>query len=253
MAAGFSQTPSTTTESEGLNHWLVILNNSLADSELHRLLKMQQLRIKGQSSPQKYNYQVLIFLCIYTVSSGTLPHTCLYPQSSIAFMILPTSSILTSWPPTDQSKILPQLSSNIEKFSKLHHRCYILVSSPLIGSHEQAAIGLLQENFLTANVQFLPMHNSNECVTCMQNVAKLTCKPLSTLVQKRMADLESQLESEDSIMSILRGCGLKERECVMVLDGCGGLSGLAQATEGELMDLNLDQGTIRSIMNLIHY
>lgn len=177
----------------------------------------------------------------------------MYPQSSIAFMILPTSSILTSWPPTDQSKILPQLAGNIEKFSKLHHRCYILVSSPLIGSHEQAAIGLLQDSFLTANVQFLPMHNSKECVTCMQNVAKLTCKPLSTLVQKRMADLESQLESEDSVISILRECGLKERECVMVMDGCGGLSGLAQATEGELMDLDLDHGTIRSIMNLIHY
>ena len=31
------------------NSWLVILNNSLVDSELHRLLKMQQLRIKGIS------------------------------------------------------------------------------------------------------------------------------------------------------------------------------------------------------------
>ena len=29
------------------NPWLVILNISLAESELHRLLKMQQVRIKG--------------------------------------------------------------------------------------------------------------------------------------------------------------------------------------------------------------
>lgn len=40
-----SQGAESTSTTEG--SWLVILNNTLADSELHRLLKMQQLRIKG--------------------------------------------------------------------------------------------------------------------------------------------------------------------------------------------------------------
>lgn len=188
----------------------------------------------------------------FTVSSGTLPHTCLYPQSSVAFMILPTSSILTTWPPTEQSKLLPQLALNLDKFSKLHHRRYILVTSPLIGAHEQAVISLLQDRFLMTNMQFLPMHNSKECVSCMQNIAKLTCKPLSALVLSRMADLESQLVSEEGVMGILGGCGLSPRECVMLMDGCGGLSGLAQASKEELVDLNLDRATIKYIMDLIH-
>lgn len=86
----------------------------------------------------------------------------------------------------------------------------------------------------------------------MQNIARLASKPLSTIVQKRMAALESQLESEESVLSILKEVGFTERESLMVMDGCGGLSGLAQTTEEELMDLNLDQGTIKRIMNLLH-
>lgn len=115
-----------------------------------------------------------------------------------------------------------------------------------------AAISLLQDRFLTDQIQFLPMHNSKECVKCMQNIAKLSSKPVSVLVQGRMADLGSQLESEDGIMPILKELGLDEREQVMVMDGCGGLCGLAQASEKELMDLNLDPGTIRSVMELLH-
>jgi hypothetical protein len=38
----------------------------------------------------------------------------------------------------------------------------------------------------------------------------------------------------------------------MLMDGCGGLSGLAQASEEELVDLNLDRAMIRRIMELIH-
>lgn len=103
-----------------------------------------------------------------------------------------------------------------------------------------------------SNMQFLPMHNCKECFDCMQNIAKLTCKPLSALVQSRMADLESQLVSEEGVMAILSGCGLNPRECVMLMDGCGGLSGLAQASEEELVDLNLDRAAIKNIMELIH-
>lgn len=103
-----------------------------------------------------------------------------------------------------------------------------------------------------ANMQFLPMHNSKECVDCMMNIAKLTCKPLSSLIQSRMDDLESQLVSEEGAMAVLRGCGLSQRECVMLMDGCGGLSGLAQASESELVDLNLDRASIKSIMALFH-
>lgn len=186
------------------------------------------------------------------VSKVTLPHTCLYPQSSVAFMILPTAAILTSWPPTNQSKIHPKLAENLAKFSQLHHKRYVFVTSPLIGFHEQAAISFLQDEYLMTDMQFLPMHSSKECVEGMQNITKLCSKQLSALVRKRMESLETQLVSEEAVMSILKEFGLAERECVMVMDGCGGLAGLARVSEEELMDLNLEHGTIKRIMDLLH-
>ena len=76
--------------------------------------------------------------------------------------------------------------------------------------------------------------------------------PLSNLVQQRMMELEREVYSEDIILEILKGLGFSERECVMVLDGCGGLSGMAQASVEDLMDLNLDSRTVERVMNLLH-
>lgn len=111
---------------------------------------------------------------------------------------------------------------------------------------------MLQDRFLTSGVQFLPMHNANECVMSMQNIAKLTCKNMSTVVRKRMEDIETRLESEETILSTLKEFGFSERECLMVMDGCGGISGLAMATASDLVDLNLDASRVRTIMDLLH-
>lgn len=96
------------------------------------------------------------------------------------------------------------------------------------------------------------MHNSRECMSCMLNIAKVTCRPLSDLIRKRMAALEAQLVSEESILFVLREFGLSEQESFMVLDGCGGLAGLARASAEELRDLNLTQETVKSVMCLLH-
>ena len=167
-------------------------------------------------------------------------------------MILPTSNILTSWPPTEQSKIAPEVTQNLEKFSKLHHKCYVLVTAPLIGRYEQATHGLLQDHFLTGNIHFLLLHNSKECADSMLSIVKIASKSLSCLIKKRMADLEMQLESEENVIAILKGFGFTERECVMILDGCGGLSGLAQASVADLMDLNFDSVTANRIISFLH-
>ena len=167
-------------------------------------------------------------------------------------MILPTSSLLTRWPPTNQSRLCPQVSENLDRFSKLHHRRYVLVTAPLMGSHELAAFTLLQEKFLTDDMQFLPMHNSQECVSSMTTIARAMHKPVSALINSRMSTLlESQLVSEETVMSILSGCGLTPSECMMLMDGCGGLSGVAQASEQELVDLNLNRKTVKKIMDLM--
>ncbi len=101
-------------------------------------------------------------------------------------------------------------------------------------------------------MHFLPMHNSKECMEGMQNVAKLCSKQFSALIRRRMESLETQLVSEEVVISVLKELGLRERECVMVMDGCGGLAGLARVSKGELMDLNLEQGTIKGVLDMLH-
>lgn len=67
-----------------------------------------------------------------------------------------------------------------------------------------------------------------------------------------MADLETEVASENSILVVLKGLGLSESECVMVLDGCGGLSGMARASVEDFLDLNLDSKTVERVMHLLH-
>ena len=113
-------------------------------------------------------------------------------------------------------------------------------------------VSLLQETFLKEDLQFIPLHNSNECLSCMLNITKVTCKPLSEVISQRMAMLKKELESEDSILGILGRLGLSESESMMVLDGCGGLSGLARATYEDVVDLNIDSRTLEKVMSLLH-
>ncbi len=167
-------------------------------------------------------------------------------------MILPVSNVLSSWPPTNRSEIHSQVSQNIERFSELHHQCYILLTAPLFGRHEQAVVSHLQDVFLDRDLQFVPQHNAKECMTCMQNITKVTCKPICEVIEQRMVALKKEIESEGSVLEILKRLGLTESESMMVLDGCGGLSGMAKTSYEDLMDLNLPTITVGKIMRLFH-
>jgi len=167
-------------------------------------------------------------------------------------MILPTANVLTSWPPTDKSEIHTQVAHNLDKLAELHHSCYVLVTSPLFGSHEQAAVSLLQEAFLGKELQFIPLHSSKECLQCMLNITRVTSAPVSKVIQQRVAALKEEMKSEESILGILRRVGLSESEGVMVLDGCGGISAIARASYEDLVDLNLSPSTVVKLMKLLH-
>lgn len=111
---------------------------------------------------------------------------------------------------------------------------------------------LLQDAFLGESLQFAPSHNSNECLTYMLNISKVTCKPLSEVIGHRMMALKAEMESEVNILGVLGRLGLSESESMMVCDGCGGLSGVARASFEDLMDLNLPRVTMDKLMRLLH-
>ena len=167
-------------------------------------------------------------------------------------MILPTANVLTSWPPTDKSEIHSQVSQNLDKLAELHHSCYVLVTSPLFGNHEQAAVSLLQDTFLGKGLQFIPLHSSKECLQCMLNITKVTSMPVSSVIRQRVAMLKEEMKSEESILGILQRMGLSESDGVMVLDGCGGISAVARASYGDLIDLNLSSATVAKLVKLLH-
>lgn len=186
------------------------------------------------------------------VSTGTLPHMCLFPQSSVAFMIVPVNKTLTSWPPTDKPQLHEDLLKNFAEFTKLKHKCFVLLCSAVHGADEQQVLSLLQQHFLCDRLNFLPVHNSKECVECMINIAKVSCKPLSDVIRGRFERVQQQFLSEENIAAIVRGMAIEEAKCGLVLDGCQGLSGMAKATQRDLQDCNIDASVANFVWNLLH-
>ena len=59
-------------DANGEGKWLVILNNSLAESEIHRLLRSQQHRIRGEF-PEGTNCMAWLLSLVSLVSLVHLP------------------------------------------------------------------------------------------------------------------------------------------------------------------------------------
>ena len=186
---------------------------------------------------------------LVAVSTGTLPHTCIFPQSSAAFMMLPISEALTEWPPKDHCTIAPTLAQRLSKFSELHHKCYVLLCAPMLGANEQKVLSALQQKYMCTDLNFLPAHNSKECVECMLSIVKVTCKPVSSVIRQRMQHVQDQLLSEEAVLSTIQLCGINRHASTVLLDGCGSLSRLAQASSNtaQLMECSLDSDTAQHV------
>lgn len=202
----------------------------------------------GKNVPSQPKWGCFLIL----VSRGTFLHTCIFPQSSIAFMVIPTSEVLTNWPPVEPCQIDQQLVQNLTKFSKLHYKSYVLLCAPLLGTSEQKVISALQQRFLTHSLHFLPVHNATECVECMTSIAKVTCKPLSSVIRERMDRVQEQLLSEETVLSIISQCGLSKHESLFLLDGCSSLACIARASLDDLMECSLDHATAEGVQRFLH-
>ena len=167
-------------------------------------------------------------------------------------MIVPVSDTLSSWPPDDKAQLQEDLLKNLTEFNKLKHKGFVLLCSAVYGADEQKVLSLLQQHFFADQLNFLPVHNSKECTECMISIAKVMCKPLSDVIRERLRSIEQQFLSEENIAAMVRGMGIEESKCGLLLDGCQGLSGIAKANLRDLQDYNIDASVANSVWNLLH-
>ena len=183
------------------------------------------------------------------MSTGTVINTCIFPQATSAFMILQASTVLDS----SKAHIEHEVAANLKRFSELHHKCYVFLLAPLIGTSEQKILSLLQEEYLNTELNFLPVHNAIECGECIFSITKVLCEPLSDVIRERFRRLRDQVCSEENILMILAELGIDQRIGTILLDGCGRLSGVAKATRrGELIDYNVSSSLITSIQEVLN-
>ncbi|XP_078661508.1 protein SPO16 homolog [Branchiostoma floridae x Branchiostoma belcheri] len=208
--------------------WPVIVNASLQNSDVTRLLQQQQHKTR--------------------VSDTTLRHTCIFPQSGVAFMIIPLNESLTEWPPSGDSVLDSSLVDRIEKFLAVHRNCYLLTTAALYGHHEMAALSTLQNKFMDRKLYLLPAHNASECVQSMTTIAKATYKPSCEMIRHRLCKLLANQISDDIVLQIISRLGLSQHECLVLQQGLGTMGRVALASREELLDCSLDSETVDRVI-----
>ena len=119
----------------------------------------------------------------------------------------------------------------------------------MLGSNEQKVMSALQQKYMHTDLSFLVAHNSNECVECMLSIVKVTCRAVSSVIRQRMEHVQEQLLSEDAVLSTIQLCGVNQHTSTVLLDGCGSLARVAQASSNidQLIDCSLDSDTAQHV------
>ncbi|XP_072020138.1 protein SPO16 homolog isoform X1 [Amphiura filiformis] len=133
--------------------WPVVVNSSLQDSDITRMLSQQKHKLR--------------------YSDSSIPNTFIFPLSAVAFMVLPLSDAALEWPPKSGNiKLDEDIYDRLEKFVKVHKNCFLLALASLHGQHERAVMSEIQKRFMCSPMRILPAHNASDCVQCMTTVAK---------------------------------------------------------------------------------
>nr|XP_058954871.1 protein SPO16 homolog [Pocillopora verrucosa] len=209
-----------------LPSWPVILNRSLENSDIHRLL-MQYHKVR--------------------VTDTTGHGVIIFPLSSVAFMIMPLDQVLTE----NQEKHLinEDTIERIHKLNQLHRKAYVILVAAFMGPEQIKAWTALQSRFLGTSSRFIPAHSAKECFECMMTISKVTSKPMVGVIQERMKRLQESTINDNIVLGALATIGLSNHECLVLQDGCKNVTGVSQATKEELLDCSLDQHTAQKIIN----
>ena len=75
--------------------WPIIVNETLTGSEIYKILEKRGHKLRGELF-----YMLNNIIILFTVSSGTVPNTCIYPSSSVAFLIVLLQEAVNEWQPS---------------------------------------------------------------------------------------------------------------------------------------------------------
>ncbi|XP_073235893.1 protein SPO16 homolog [Porites lutea] len=209
-----------------LPSWPIIINKSLEESEIYRLLR------------SKHKVRVTD-----TTGQGVI----IFPLSSVAFMVISLDHALKE--NEGQTVVSADIVERVQRLNQVHQRAYVILMAALMGSKEMQNLTALQSRFLATKANFIPAHSAKECVDFMVTIAKVTCKPMAGLIQERMKRLQESTVSDNVVLHALGNIGLGNHECLVLQDGLKTVSRVSQATEEELIDCSLDHQTAQKVIN----
>ncbi|XP_031564665.1 uncharacterized protein C1orf146-like [Actinia tenebrosa] len=166
--------------------WPVIINVSLSNSEVRQILEKDH-KVR--------------------VSDTTGEDTIIFPLSSVAFLLLELDRVMVGNGKGGESLDL-QLIKRLERFHQIHRHCYVIVVSQMMASKQLESLVALQGRFLNLHMGFIPAHNPKEIIDCMISITKVTCKPLSQIIQDRLQNLQSSTLTESVVLHVLSNLGL---------------------------------------------
>ncbi|KAI0233072.1 hypothetical protein LSAT2_016677 [Lamellibrachia satsuma] len=211
---------------DSTDHWPVIVNSSMRGSELAKILQ--------------YQHKVRF-------SDTTLEHSCIFPLSGVAFLVLPLADIAVNWLPGHPVTIDTHIINTIQKFLSVHRDCYIVGVSASHGEGEIAVFSAIQSKFIGSKLQLLPAHNAQESVEAMLTVAKVKCKSVEGVLRGRLEVLQRSHTPHGVLLHALSTTGLTSHECHVLEQGLGSLSCIASSDRGHLLDCSLDSQAANKI------
>uniref|UniRef100_A0A0L8GZE0 Uncharacterized protein n=1 Tax=Octopus bimaculoides TaxID=37653 RepID=A0A0L8GZE0_OCTBM len=220
----------------------VIIHQSLSNSDIIALLRDSNYFIR--------------------FSSTVIKDSCIFPSSSVAFLIvddvfnsrrqtcLPQSTRLASTNEQGEhndSDRSTELLNRMEKFSRLHQRCFVILRYSVFDSFATESLQNIQLKFLESRLQVIPVLNDNgqSVVEAMLNIAKVMCKPVSEVLKERLESIQASFKSSVTLMhETLKMLDLSPEEINLVQDGIGSLKKLILATEQDLLDCGLSREVV---------
>ncbi|XP_064644646.1 protein SPO16 homolog [Lineus longissimus] len=171
--------------------WPVIVNSSLKDGEVVKMLS-QHHKVR--------------------VAEKTIENTCIFPVSGVAFMIQVVHVSTPTWSPPEHAALRSDIIERLEKFLRIHRRCYLLLVADLHGPREFAVIMTTQQQFFNQQLNILPVHSLTESVHSMLKIAKVTCQPGSGKLKGWISSVLSQHVNEKN--AILHALAQEPTSCV---------------------------------------
>ncbi|XP_063423346.1 protein SPO16 homolog [Mytilus trossulus] len=201
-----------------MDTWPVILNQSLQGSGWDKVLRQHRMKIRG--------------------SNSTIENSVIFPKSGVAFLVIPLSSCTIG-----QFDIKHEVLQLTEKFTQLHARGYALMLASLHSEREMRICSEIQTKFLETKLQMIAIHNVDEGIQAMINIAKVLCKPTSDVMFRRLDELAHHFSIDDTTKSALEQLGLSEHQIHILQDCLGSLANIVKANKEDLLDCSLDSET----------